>query len=73
MAVARVQAVRRLLLERGAEVGERTLTEIVRALYTPEAVNENVRAEVRASSLTGDEIMVVITAVEIRDAIRRWC
>lgn len=73
VAVDRVQAVRRLLMERGAEVGERTLTEILRALYTPDAINEDIRAEVRATSPTGDNITVVITAVEIRDAIRRWC
>ena len=73
MGVDRVEAIRRLLMERGAEVGERTLNEILRALYTPDSVNEDVRAEVRASSRTGDKVTVVITAVEIRDAIRRWC
>jgi hypothetical protein len=60
-------------MERGAEVGSRTLTEILRALYTPDSVNEDIRAEVRASSPTGDKVTVVVTAVEIRDAIRRWC
>jgi hypothetical protein len=60
-------------MERGADVGERTLSEISRALYTPAAVKEDVRAEVRASSPTGGKVTVVITAGEIRDAIRRWC
>ena len=54
-------------------VGERTLTEILYALYTPDAVEQDVVAEVRAASLERDKVTVVITAVEVRDAIRRWC
>ena len=68
----RSQALRQLLRAKGAMVGERTLAEILRALYTPDAVEQDVVAEVRAASLNGDKVTVVITAVELRDAIRRW-
>jgi hypothetical protein len=50
VAVDRLQAIRRLLMERGADGGETTLTEILRALYTPDAINEDIRAEVRANT-----------------------
>lgn len=53
-------------------VDERTLVESLTALYTPDAVEQDVVAEVRGASLKGDKVTVVITAVELRDAIRRW-
>ncbi len=73
MAADRRQALRQLLRAKGATVGDRTLTEILNALYTPDAVEQDVVAEVRAASLEGDNVTVLITAVELRDAIRRWC
>jgi hypothetical protein len=73
MAVDRVEAVRRLLLELGATTSERTITEILRALYVQAAVDENHLAEVRGTSLAGEPTTVVVSAREVRDAICGFC
>ena len=71
MGVDRLEAIRRLVEARGATVGERTLADVLAALDTPSAVAENWVAEVRATSPTGDPAQVVISAHDVREAIRR--
>jgi hypothetical protein len=42
-------------------------------LYTPEAMKDDVKAEITATSRKAERVTLEISALEVREAIRRWC
>lgn len=66
-----IDAARRYLADRGVAIADRTAIEMVKTLLSPSAVEQDLKAEIRGRDDRGIATTIVITSVELRDAIRR--
>jgi hypothetical protein len=62
---------RSLLAEKRIVVGPRISLEVVNTLPSPDSLRDDLVLEIRGKTTLGEVTDVVVTALELRDAIRR--
>jgi hypothetical protein len=62
---------RSLMAEKGIVVGPRTSLDVVNTLLSPDSLRDDLVLEIRGKATLGEVMDVVVTALELRDAIRR--